>query len=118
MITQDGKTVIKIALGVCLVLLVLGYIYYQSRNLINGPQITIAEPLNGSTVADPLVAIQGIAKNISYITLNDRQIYVDKDGAFKEELLLSPGYNLWKIEAKDKFGRVVSKRIELVLNKT
>jgi hypothetical protein len=50
--------------------------------------------------------------------LNDRQIFVDKDGTFNEELLLSPGYNVWTIQAKDKFGRIVTKKIELVFIKS
>lgn len=115
---QNGKTIIKISLIILVITVIIGYSYFQARNLIYGPQISIESPTNGATLANPLVAIKGIAKNISYISLNDRQIYVDKDGSFNEELLLSPGYNMWEIEAKDKFGRVVSKKIELVLTET
>ena len=115
MMGQSGKTIIKIAVIILITTGVIGYSFFQARNLINGPQISLITPKTGSTISNPLVAIKGSAANISFITLNDRQIFVDKDGNFNEELLLSPGYNVWTIAAKDKFGRIVSKKIELVL---
>jgi hypothetical protein len=115
MIETGGKAIIKISLIVLIVTGIIGYSIFQSRNLINGPQITLSSPQIGSTLTNSLVHIQGKADNISFITLNDRQIFVDKDGNFDEELLLEPGYNAWQIQAKDKFGRIVTKKIELVL---
>ena len=116
-IEQNGKTVIKILLSIFIVIGIAGYSLYQARNLINGPELAIASPLNGATVNNALVHIQGTAKNVSYISLNNRQIFVDNKGAFTEDLLLAPGYNVWELQAKDKFGRIVSKKIELVLDK-
>jgi hypothetical protein len=114
-IEHRTKSIIKFSFIVLIAIAIIGYAFFQSRNLINGPQIILKSPAIGATVKDPLVAIEGSVKNISFITLNDRQIFVDNAGHFKEELLLSPGYNVWEIEAKDKFGRIVSKKIELVL---
>jgi hypothetical protein len=118
MIEQNGKAIIKISIIVLIITVIVGYSYFQSRNLINGPQIVLTSPKTGSTLANPLVAITGNASNISFLSLNDRQIFVDKDGTFNEELLLSPGYNVWTIQAKDKFGRIVTKKIELVFIKS
>lgn len=115
---QDGKTMIKIFLAVLFVSVIVGYSYFQSRNLIRGPQIVLTSPATGSTLTDQVVKIKGNASNISFLSLNDRQIFVDKEGNFNEELLLSPGYNIWTIAAKDKFGRIVSKKIELVFRKS
>ncbi len=117
MMQQDGKTIIKILIAILIITGIAGYSLYQGRNLIKGPELIITSPANGITVSDPIISINGSAKNISYISLNDRQIFVDKDGIFKEELLLASGYNVWKVEAKDKFGRVVSKKIEIILKK-
>jgi hypothetical protein len=117
MVYQDGKSIIKILIIILVITAIAGYSFFQARNIIRGPQISLVSPSNGTTVTEQAVEIQGSAKNISYITLNDRRIFVDKDGMFNEELLLAPGYNIWKLEAKDKFGRIVSKNIELILNK-
>ena len=115
---QRSKTYIKIAVAILIVLGISGYSLYQARNLIKGPTLTITSPEDGTTVTDPLVHIVGKAGNVTYISLNDNQIYVDGTGAFKEDMLLSPGYNVWTLEAKDKFGRVVRKNIELVFKKS
>lgn len=117
MIRRDVRSLVKFFTVAFIIMAIIGYSFFQSRNLIRGPSLDLMTPKNGSTVTDPLVEIKGVAKNISFISLNNRQIFVDENGNFHEELLLSPGYNLWKIEAKDKFGRIVSKRLELVLSK-
>ncbi|MDQ3077177.1 MAG: hypothetical protein M3Q63_03960 [bacterium] len=118
MLPQNGKTLLKIVIIVIILTSIAGYSLYQSQNLIKGPQLTIEYPTNGATVDNPSIEIKGKAYNVAYISLNDRQIFIDKDGAFNEELLLGSGYNIWKLEAKDKFGRIVSKKIELVLKKS
>jgi hypothetical protein len=114
---HQGKTIIKFVIIALIAVGIIGYALFQARNLINGPKVTISWPHNGATLNHDAVEVKGVAKNIAYITLNDRQIFVDNEGNFNEELLLAPGYNIWKVEAKDKFGRTVSKKIELVLNK-
>lgn len=86
----------------------------RSWNLIIGPSIEITSPKNGETLSDPLVTIEGTAKNISFLSLNGRQIFVDKDGNLKEQLLLSPGYNVVTLSGRDRFGRIERERLELM----
>lgn len=95
-------------------LIVSSYVYFQSYNLIKGPIITTTFPTNGSVVGNSLVDIKGKAKNISYISLNDRQIFTNKEGVFNEKLLLSYGYNLITISAKDRFGRNTREILEII----
>src|SRR3989344_7814887 len=111
---NDPKLIIKISIIIITVLCIGGYALYESRNLMEGPKITILEPKNGSTIKNQLATIKGETKNISYISLNDRQIFVDEQGIFQEKLLLSDGYNIIKLHVKDKFGREVEKMIELI----
>lgn len=108
------KLYFKISLGSLFLFLILGYSFYQSRNLLAGPIITINEPENGSTSEEQLIKISGAAKNIKKITLDDRPIFIDEAGNFSEKLLLSEGYNIIKISAWDKFGKKVEKTLELV----
>ena len=115
---QNGKILLKVSIVILIIVCIVGYSLYQAQNLIKGPQISIDYPLNGSTIDTSAISIKGRAHNVAYISLNDRQIYVDEYGMFDEELLLGPGYNVWKLEAKDKFGRIVSKKIELVFRKS
>lgn len=115
---QNGKIIFKVIIIVLILVSITGYSLYQAQNLINGPQISVTTPINGSTVDNSSVLITGTAKNVAFISLNDRQIFIDEHGTFNEELLLGSGYNVWKLEAKDKFGRIVSKKIELVFKKS
>ncbi len=110
--TQTKKTVIF----VCILFMIgatLGYVYYQARDLITGPVIAIETPKNFASVEGPLLEVRGTAENISFITLNDRQIFVDEESLFLEYLILPRGYSIIKIEAKDKFGRVRIETLEL-----
>jgi hypothetical protein len=104
---------IKILLSVIIFLLILGYGLFQARNLIIGPEITILTPKNGENVTNPLVIVTGVAINITKISLDDRQIFVDKKGNFSEKLLVPSGYTIIKLVTQDKFGRTTQKLVEL-----
>lgn len=92
-----------------LIFVILGiitvYTVFNSRLLINGPQVTVFEPQDGSVLEDPFIEIKGEAKNISFINLDGDPFFINEDGKFSEKLLLSPGLSIIKIDAKDKFGR-------------
>ncbi|MBI2618339.1 hypothetical protein HYW58_02725 [Candidatus Kaiserbacteria bacterium] len=107
---------IKIIGFIILLLGILGYTYFQMHNLVIGPVITIKTPQNGATLFASLTEVVGTTKNISEITINDRRIFIDETGVFKEKLLLSPGYNIITLHAKDKFGRTTNRTLELVYN--
>jgi hypothetical protein len=111
---ENGKLIIKTLVICVFVLLIAGYGIFQAQKIIKGPQIAIQFPINGQTVTESDIDIEGIAKNISAITLNDRTIYIDESGNFSEKLMLYPGYNIIKLQAEDKFGATVEKKLELV----
>ena len=96
-------------------MVIVGYSIFQAWKLISGPIIDIYTPQNGATYSQTLIEIEGRARNISYLNLNDRPIFTDKNGYFKEKLLLSPGYNIIKLDAKDKFKNYTEKRLEVIL---
>lgn len=111
------KLYLKIFLASLFFSLILGYSFYQSKNLFIGPVITVNEPKNGGTSEEQLINITGTAKNIRKITLDDRPIYIDEAGNFSEKLLLSEGYNIIKMTAWDKFDKKTDKTIEIVYKK-
>lgn len=105
---------LKILFVVLVIILVIAYTYYKTKDFIRGPIIIVASPANGIAVNSPLVEIVGKAERIAYISLDDRQIFTDEDGNFKEKLLLSPGYNIISIKASDKFDRNIEKTLEMM----
>lgn len=111
---NDARFYIKTIGFIALFVVIIGYGIFTARHLIEGPLVTIDSPKNGDTVTSPLVEIDGSAENITYISLDDRQIFIDATGHFSEKLLLQPGYSIMKVYAKDRFGRTTTKTLGLV----
>lgn len=109
------KSIIKIVGFTALGVIIVSYSFFQAWKMIQGPVITIYSPENGRTFNQALIEIEGRAKNISHLNLDDRPIFTDKTGYFKEKFLLSPGYNVIKLDATDKFKKYTEKRLYLVL---
>jgi hypothetical protein len=115
---RDIKKKIRV-ISLCSLALLIGfYSFYQARFLLQGPDIEIWNPENGSSTKQEVVEIQGQAKNISYISLDGRQIFVNEQGVFKERILLSEGKNSVTITAQDKFGRERNNTIDLFFKQT
>ena len=114
---KEGKDILRNILIVLVICVIGGYAGFQSKKIISGPQITIQNPKSTSANSSA-VDVQGIVKNVSVVTLNDRLIPIDEAGNFKEKILLYPGYNVIKVEAKDKFGASVTKELQVVYTDT
>ena len=112
---RNAMSIMRISLISLFGLVILGYSLFQAQKLISGPIIDIYTPQNGATYSQALIEIDGRAQNTAYLNLDGRAIFTDKDGYFKEKLLLSPGYNIIKLDAKDKFKAYTEKIIQVVL---
>jgi hypothetical protein len=104
-------------LGTLLVGTIVFYAYYQSRDIREGPIITLVSPTDGMTSTSSLLSVYGVARNAKMLTLDGRAIFVDLDGNFFEQLLLMDGYNIIELTAKDGEGRERKKIVELVYQK-
>ncbi|MBX4200181.1 hypothetical protein KW790_01855 [Candidatus Parcubacteria bacterium] len=104
----------KIAGVTVFFVLITIYGLFQARFLILGPQLQIAFPKDGENVADPLLTIRGQALNTTFISLNDRPIFVDQSGYFSEKLIAPGGPSIIKFKARDRFGRETEKIIHIV----
>ena len=101
-----------IALGF---VLLVAYFIFGAQSYILGPEIYITQPSNGVTVNDPFLVMKGNVSRAALLWINGQSIIADKNGVFEESLLLSKGYNIIGVTAKDKFGRYVNKKLEIVL---
>ncbi len=111
---RNAKFVVGLAIFLLAAFGIGGYAYLQSREFLRGPQITITSPQDGRAFEYPAITVEGVARNVAYISLNDAPIFVDSEGNFKEKLLLEPGYNILTVKAEDRFGKKVQKTLELV----
>jgi len=95
---------------------IVGYSLFQAQHLMTGPTVDLDAAQNAVS-PDGVADISGVAQNIAYLSFNGRQIYTDKNGNFSEKFALSDGYNIIKVSAQDKFGKVTDKTVELVYAK-
>jgi hypothetical protein len=102
----------KLAIWAFFVLLIL-YSLFQGRFIILGPNIHIDSPKNGDRV-ETLVTISGHADNISFISLNDRPIFIDKNGDFSEKWIAAKGVSIITMRARDRFGRQKETQVQIV----
>ena len=112
---RNASSILKIALFALLALVIVVYSLFQAQKIINGPIIDISSPKDGATYTSPLIEVQGKAENVAYLSLDGRQIFTDKDGNFKENLLLAPGLNVIQLDGIDKFKSKTKKTIQVVL---
>lgn len=102
----------KIVASLLVAIFVL-YTLFEGYKFVLGPKINITYPINGSTVKDNVVTVKGTTKNVSFIYLNDRKIYINEDGMFAEKLVLPQGYTIIKLSAEDRFKKQIEKRISI-----
>jgi hypothetical protein len=103
------RTALFSIIALCGGTIVFVYVVFQARFLILGPQITL-EPTHPGRQNQHVVTLRGNAENITRLWLNDRPIYTDRDGHFKEALVLENGYTIATLKAEDRYGRI--RRIE------
>ena len=95
------------------VFLLVSYGIFNARNLIIGPTVEVFSPVRDMETEENVLTINGRAKNITFISLNERPISVDTEGLFEEKLLLSPGSNIIEIKARDRFKKEILKTIKI-----
>lgn len=106
----------KQGLFLILFLLLAAYSLFQARFIILGPSIRVTYPMDGARVEAPVYTLTGVAKNVAYISLNDRPIYLSEKGEFNEKLIAPSGLSIITIRARDRFGRQTEKSIRVVYN--
>lgn len=101
------RTTVLYGLVLLGILVFIGYVIFQARFILEGPQIVLTgEHVTAHT--ERQVQLEGTARNIVRMTLNDRQIYTDTAGNFKEALVLENGYTIATLRAEDRYGRTKS----------
>jgi hypothetical protein len=94
---------------------IIGYGVFEARRLLEGPSVTILSPANGSAFADPLLSIEGVARNISFLTINDKPALTDENGYFTAKMTPPPGVAAVVVEAEDRFGRRASSEVRITM---
>jgi hypothetical protein len=100
---------------IVLCILVVGYGLFEARRLVEGPVITITAPANGSATSSPLITVQGVAENVSFLTVDDKTVSADTSGHFSVTLSPPAGYTIITVAALDRFGRRTRKSVSITI---
>ena len=111
---RETKFYLQVTIIVLFLVFILGYGIFELWKYVAGPEIHLSSPTDGSAVSESIVNVIGQVENVRLITLNDRAIVIDQAGQFKEQILLSYGYNVLVLKAEDRFGQKTEKRVQIV----
>lgn len=97
----------KIVLIVFIIFLILVglYFYWEICFLVKAPKLELSQPPTDITVSQEIFEIIGKTEPTAYLTINDQEVYIDKEGNFQSQINLSQGVNIIKIEAKNRFNK-------------
>ena len=87
------------------------FTYLKMNFLLHGIEINASIDHTGTS---PIALVSGNAKNAVFVSLNGREIFIDKKGSFSESVALLPGLSVVTLEAQDKFGTAMEKKFEVM----
>jgi len=111
---HDFKFWLKMGGLVLLFAVILGYSYFKTKDLFKGVRLTVEGLTDGETIDNSFLKISGTAKKAVYVSINDREIFIDSNGVFNDSLILIPGYNIIEIKARGRFGKEKKKVYQIV----
>lgn len=106
-----NRTAIYKTISISFIAVILFYGAFRIIPLLRGVDLKIS--LNNESKADNVFEIKGSALHAQSLIINGRQITMDIDGSFKDELVLLPGINKITISARDVRGKIHNKEMIL-----
>jgi len=88
-------------IGLVVVVLII-YLGWEVKKIIEPPPLAILEPINNSTTVNNKITIKGQTKPEVIIWINNQQVLTNSDGLFEQEVELISGLNTFQISAKKK----------------
>jgi len=111
---KRNKIKLSVSILVLLFLVIGVYAYSRTRDIVNGVALIVSGIENGERFDSSLIHIEGNVKNATKLSVNDRELFVDEDGTWKDDLLLQPGYTIVSIKAEDRFGKKTEKEYHVL----
>ena len=112
--TINIKKFLGFGLFAGLFLFIISYSIFQTKAISRGVTLNIANIKDGEVSSSGILTLTGTALHATYLSVNNKEIVVDEKNGFSEELVLSDGYNIITIEAKDKFGKATEKSFRVL----
>ena len=97
-----------------LFLFIIIYSVFQTSAISKGVALNINNIKDGQIFDGEIVTLVGTAMHAVHLSVNGKEIAIDEENAFSEELVLSDGYNIITLEAEDKFGKVTKESFRVL----
>lgn len=97
-----------------LLAITVGYGFFQARVLLQGPTLVVHSPRPGETVSGTLMDVSGNTEHVTHVRVNGQPVTMDISGKFTQKLVTPEGYGVVLVEATNRFGHHVEKRVEFV----
>lgn len=104
--TTSIKKFLKLGLLIGLFSFITIYSIFQTKALAKGVGLTLSGIDDGEMFEAGVLTISGKAVHAKHVSINDKELPVDEEEQFFEELVLSPGYNIITVKAEDKFSKI------------
>lgn len=111
---QSPRKKFKLLASLFVLCIVLGYAYYEARDLIHGATLAIEIPQDGETFNTQVISVMGHVGSIKEMNINGRPILTDNKGRFSEVVVLGEGYNEVSVTITDRFNRKVTRVLKVV----
>jgi len=109
-------TLSKILIFGLIAVMITGYAYSKTIDVIKGPEIIVSSPSLNTSISNSLVNVEGQALRIAKLYMNGKQIFTDDEGNFNESLIAPSGYSTIYLEAVDIFSRKTITQIPITYN--
>lgn len=91
--------------GGVLLLFFLLFLSSQLVNFVGTPGLSINQPEDQTILTHPLVRVRGKTEKESRLTVNGRELRIDGEGNFDEEIELATGLNALEFLVENRFGK-------------
>jgi hypothetical protein len=109
----------KIITAGIITLIILGgffYLYKEIGRFAAEPRLSIVEPSEAASIDVNSVIVSGFTDQDAKLFINDQPVLVNEKGEFRENILLQNGVNNITISATNRFGKAVSKILNIKSN--
>ena len=110
----EDRTKIGLIAGAFGVFLLISYALYVALPYLLGPSLTLDAQVSGNGSA----VISGTTNKVSYLTLNGMEVPLEENGNFSTTRVYPSGYTVIQAQARDRFGRTITKTLNFTVTAT
>ncbi len=96
---------IRLALIALAILILFIYLGGQLNQIFEAPELIVNQPAQDLIIDKNFIEIKGKTEKEARVFINEKEVFLDPQGAFKATLDLQKGLNIIKISAAKKHGK-------------